>query len=332
MRVNEFELIKYIREITDSDVIPKDVVIPNGDDCFVFSFNGDAVVTTDTMVDGVHFLTEKFLPYDIGVKSAVSNLSDIASMGALPLYALTSIILPPFFELDFVLDVYRGMVDIFSKYNVYIGGGNVSRGRDFTISVTLFGKSNGKILKRSGAKEGDLIFVSGFVGDSSLGLEILVKKGKGVFLSDVESYLVSRHVCPIPRIELGLRILDFSTSCIDVSDGLIQDLEHILESSGVGGVVHLESIPTSQQYSIYISRQKIYGTLAEFFKYPLAGGEDYELIFTVPPPYEQEVYNISKELSVKITKIGEITNSRKLEIYYFDKKIEPEEYKGWKHF
>lgn len=333
MRVNEFELIKYIREITDTFKIPIDVIVPNGDDCFGFKFSGNEIVTTDTMVDGIHFLREKFSPYDIGTKSAVSNLSDIASMGGTPMYALTSLIIPPFFELEFVINFYRGLVDTFSNYGVYIGGGNISRGRDFSITITLIGKADNIILQRNGAKPGDIIFVSGNIGDSSLGLEILLKKGKGPHLSKVESYLVSRHTSPTPRISLGQKLVRIASSCIDVSDGLLQDVEHILESSRVGARIYLEKIPTSEEYSVYISREKQYDNLVDFFKYPLSGGEDYELIFTIPPNLKDKVITLSEELNLKITEIGEITqNSYDLELFYFNEKIEPKKYKGWKHF
>ncbi|MEN2998936.1 MAG: thiamine-phosphate kinase [Brevinematia bacterium] len=333
MRVSEFEIIQYIREITEVSGIPREVIIPNGDDCFVFGFNGKALATTDTMVDGIHFLSERFSPYDIGVKSAISNLSDIASMGGNPLYALISLIVPPSTELEVILDIYRGLVDTFSNYGVYIGGGNISKGRDLTITVTLFGNCSDVPLTRSGAKKGDLIFVSGFVGDSSLGLEILLKKGKGPYLSEVESYLVSKHISPTPRIELGKRLVGIATSCIDISDGLLQDIEHILNSSGVGAKISLEKVPISSEYSVYISREKRYSSLVGFFKYPLSGGEDYELVFTVPYNLKEKVLNISKELNVKLTEIGEITeNPGKLELFYFEERIDEKEYKGWKHF
>lgn len=332
MKMDEFKVIENIIRITDDMDIPDDVVISNGDDCFGFNFSGTLITTTDTMVDGIHFLVEKFSPYDIGVKSALSNISDISAMGGIPLYALVSLIIPPFFELEFILDVYKGMKDVFSKYNIYIGGGNISRGRDFTITLMLIGKVEGKAITRSGAKPGDLIFVSGSIGDSSLGLEILLKKGKGPHLSEIESYLVSRHINPSPRVELAQSLVGVATSCIDISDGFIQDLEHILESSGVGAQVFLEKIPTSSEYSVYISREKTYDNLVEFFKYPLAGGEDYELIFTVSPDFRDKVVEVSKNYNVRITEVGVITNSGVLELKYFDQKIDPKKYMGWKHF
>ncbi|MCX8028708.1 MAG: thiamine-phosphate kinase [Brevinematales bacterium] len=333
MKVDEFTLIEYIKEITDSYGIPKDVIVPNGDDCFGFvNKEGISIMTTDTVIDGIHFLKEKFSPYDIGIKSAIANISDIASMGGIPKYALVSLIIPQYFDLDFILDLYRGMVQVFIGQSVYIGGGNISKGRDLTISITIFGEVDKKPLTRSNAKPGDRIFVSGFVGDSSLGLEILLKQGKGPQLSEIESYLVSRHVLPPIRVELGLRIRNIATSCIDISDGLIQDISHIMKASKVGAKISLEKIPTSEQYSIYISREKRYNSLVDFFKYPLSGGEDYELIFTVPPNKVEEIGKISSELSIPLSEIGEITESNELELFYFNEKIDKVRYQGWKHF
>ncbi|MCS7299607.1 MAG: thiamine-phosphate kinase [Spirochaetia bacterium] len=333
MRIDEFELIEHIKNITNSLGIPEEVTIPNGDDCFGFrDCEGNTIITTDTMVDGIHFLKEKFSAYDIGVKSAVSNLSDISAMGGIPKYALVSLIIPPYFELDFILDVYRGLVDVFSKYNVYIGGGNVSRGRDFTITITLVGRSFGRLLERRGTKAGDKIFVSGYIGDSSLGLEILLKRGKGPHLSEIESYLVSRHVSPTPRIELGLKLKEIATSCIDLSDGLIQDVNHITQSSSVGARIYINKIPISKEYSVYMSKEKRYDSLVEFFKYPLSGGEDYELIFTIPSQDIDKVHKISLELDTPITEIGEITDGKEVELLYFDERIDERKYKGWKHF
>lgn len=333
MRISEFELIEYMREITESYGVPGDVVVPNGDDCLVFRFSGHVLLTTDTMVDGVHFISKKFSCYDVGVKSAVSNLSDVAAMGGYPLCALISLVIPQFLEVDDILDAYRGLCEVFSEYGVYVGGGNVSRGRDFTMTVTLFGKSPDTPLTRRGAREGDLIFVSGFVGDSSLGLEILLEKGKGPHLSSVESYLVSRHIHPTPRIELGQSLVGVATSCIDISDGFVQDIKHILDLSGVGARIFLENLPISAEYSNYVYEKKKCKRLAEFFKYSLSGGEDYELVFTVPPELEGKVLEMSGKVGVPVTKVGEITGSAgEMEIYYLGEKFDSSKYLGWKHF
>lgn len=363
MKLSEFEIIDKIRKLTEKN-ISNDVLVPNGDDCFVFKESGNILLTTDSLVENVHFIKKLFPPYSLGVKASAVNLSDIAAMGGTPKFALISLILTKDINEKWIENFYKGLTDTFSKYNVYIGGGNISKGNTLSITITLVGTSETTVLRRSGAKPGDIIFVSGTLGDSALGLELIkMKKNfnkkitnklneisekiqnklgfsitkKTIFKS--VKYLIERHTTPSPRIKLGKILSGIATSCIDISDGLLQDINHILKSSNVGAQIILEKIPLSDEYSLIITIQKYLESGKLDFrinttdlKYALSGGEDYELLFTVPEDKKEEVLKISKELNLKITEIGKIVEGNELELYLFLKKINRKLSKGWQHF
>ena len=356
--LGEFELIEKIKEITETKNYDDSITLPNGDDCFAFKGENHILITTDTLVEDVHFIKDTFPPYRLGIKGAASNLSDIAACGGIPKYALISLILPPELEVDWVLEFYKGLNYLFSKYTTYIGGGNISKGEKISITITLIGTTE-KPIPRSKAKPGDSIFITGTVGDSRLGLEILLSKQKPS--TNYKKYLVNRHLEPTPRIEVGQSIREISTSCIDISDGLIQDLNHILESSNTGAEIELEKIPISNEYMNYLKTKRNVNdkevkplevkplevkppeletleleTLElETLEYALTGGEDYELIFTVPPDKEEEVKRISEKLGVKITKVGKIKEDKGIKMLFRNKVMKPEEIlnkSGWEHF
>jgi thiamine-monophosphate kinase len=338
--LGEFELIEKIKEITETKNYNHSITLPNGDDCFAFKEKNNILITTDTLVEDVHFIKDTFPPYELGIKSAASNLSDIAACGGIPKYALVSLILPPELEVDWLLEFYKGLNYLFSKYTTYIGGGNISKGEKISITITLIGTAE-KPIPRSKAKPGDSIFITGTVGDSRLGLEILLSKQKPS--TDYEKYLVKRHLEPTPRIEVGQSIKEIATSCIDISDGLIQDLNHILESSNTGAEIELEKIPISNEYMSYLKRKndkevkppELKTLELKTLEYALTGGEDYELIFTAPPDKEEEIKRISEKVGVKITKIGKITESKGIKMLFRNRVIKPEEILnkyGWEHF
>jgi len=366
--IGEFGLIEKIKEITEPKNYDDSITLPNGDDCFAFKEKNNILITTDTLVEDVHFIKDTFPPYELGIKGAASNLSDIAACSGIPKYALVSLILPPELEVDWVLEFYKGLNYLFSKYTTYIGGGNISKGEKISITITLIGTAE-KPIPRSKAKPGDSIFITGTVGDSRLGLEILLSKQKPS--TDYEKYLVKRHLEPTPRIEVGQSIKEIATSCIDISDGLIQDLNHILESSNTGAEIELEKIPISNEYMNYLKTKRNVNdkevqplevkppeletleletleletleletleleTLElETLEYALTGGEDYELIFTVPPDKEEKVKRISEKLGVKITKVGKIKEDKGIKMLFRNKVMKPEEIlnkSGWEHF
>lgn len=323
--LGEFGLIDKIRK---SSAPPSpSVLVGIGDDAAVVNMRASAslLATTDMLIEGVHFDLSFTDFYSLGWKSAAVNLSDIAAMGGSPRFCLTSLGIPPFFSVKQIAGFYRGLTALLTAHRTaLVGGDTCSSPRGMTVSVTLLGEIEKKfVIGRGGAKPGDRIFVTGTLGDSSAGLELLMagarsqepearRKVKGVGRKDVYSELrtpyselVKRHLRPVPRVEWG-RALARSRcahAMIDVSDGLSSDLSHICEQSGVGAVIEAGKIPLSPQL------RKITAHLSKTpVRYALDGGEDYELLFTVPPEKTKKLRN----LGLPATEIGEITRTRKM--------------------
>ncbi len=282
------------------------------------------LVTTDLLLEGVHFGLEFIDPYRLGRKAVAVNLSDIASCGGIPRAFLVSLAIPPDAEVAFVRSLYLGMKEQAAEFGVSLVGGDTSRGKALMLSITLIGEAEERaIIYREGAREGDLIFVTGTVGDASLGLEML-KKGNR------DGELVKRHLAPTPRVREGQEIArqGLATAMIDISDGLAADFGHIAEASNVGGKIWLSRIPISEEY-----RKEVGGYSSDPYLFALTGGEDYELLFTSPPGQEGALQALAGEIGVPITPIGEIvTASQGLTIYKEDGKTYPVNAKGHDHF
>jgi thiamine-monophosphate kinase len=297
--IGEFGLIKAISQIADKG---PGVVMGIGDDAAVLRPSAGKVllVTTDLLLEGVHFQLEFTDPYRLGRKALAVNLSDIAACGGTPTAFLVSLAVPPETEMASVQALYKGMMEQAHLYGVSLIGGDTSRGKEWMISITLIGEVEERnCVYRHGAKPGDWIFVTGTLGDSALGLKMLKKGVK-------EGYLIERHLDPIPRVKEGGEIArqGLATAMIDISDGLIADLGHILEASGVGAQVYLPQLPLSVLYREHIQ---------QYYKNPyllaLAGGEDYELLFTAPVGRQEAIKKLAQDLGTPLTLIGEITEA-----------------------
>jgi thiamine-monophosphate kinase len=210
-----------------------------------------------------------------------------------------------------------------AEHEVSLAGGDTcASARGFVVNVTLMGEQRpDRVITRSGAREGDLIMVSGTLGDSSLGLELLQNGVR-------DGFAVGRHLDPTPRVREGRRLADMMlpTAMIDISDGLLADLGHILEQSGRGAVIELEKLPLSACMSDYLRDHCPGG-----YRFPLSGGEDYELLFTLPPERKEIVTGLFAGLGTRITKIGRITGSG-LEVISPDGAPFPLAAKGYNHF
>lgn len=297
--IGEFALIAAIKEMAAKG---EGVIKGIGDDAAVLRPSPGMVslVTTDLLLEGVHFNLEFIDPYRLGRKAAAINLSDIASCGGQPRAMLASLAIAPDTELAFVQSLYKGMLKQAQEFKVALVGGDTSRGEKLMISVTLIGEAEeAKIVYRSGARKGDLIFVTGTLGDAALGLQQL-KQGKR------EGALIQRHLAPAPRVKEGQAIAQqgLATAMIDISDGLVADLGHIAEANTVGAEVRLSDLPLSEEY-----RQKVGTYSHDPYALALSGGEDYELLFTCKPEKEQAVGKLAKELGIPITAIGEIVDA-----------------------
>ncbi|PIX21438.1 MAG: thiamine-phosphate kinase, partial [Deltaproteobacteria bacterium CG_4_8_14_3_um_filter_45_9] len=229
--IGEFGLINRIRKwITSSDPA---LVQGIGDDVAVIKMGAKALlVTTDILIEGIHFDRSWLDPYQLGRKSLAVNLSDIASMGGIPKYFLISIGLPKNLPLSFISSFYLGLKKEAKQFRVELIGGDTSLSQKIVINICLLGEGRKKdLLFRKGARVGDDLFVSGTLGDAALGLKILQEKGKIIGAEG----LIKKHLSPCPRVELGQTIAKhhWATAMIDVSDGLLIDTSHLLQESGV---------------------------------------------------------------------------------------------------
>jgi thiamine-monophosphate kinase len=322
MKKNEFELIKDIRGMF-SDLPVHGIGI--GDDA-AFIPRGSNLITTDTMVDGVHFLMDKVDLADIGYKIMAVNLSDIAAMGGSPETSLLTLGLPPSFTDAQFHRLMTGIHDSAILYRYSLAGGDIVRSGSLFITATLIGHPLKDPILRSGAKPGDIIYISNKVGDSAIGLMLL--KDKNSLKVKSPNYFLSRHLCPSPRLKLIEYLTQHYTirSCIDISDGVIGDLQHIAEESGVGYFLELNELPvSSDEIGKEFERDP-------FFFYDLAatGGEDYELLFTSSDTIEtMKVYD---HIGVTIKPVGRILESGE-HIGYFEKEFTPSDFKpGFRHF
>ncbi len=323
-RIGEFGLIESIKK----KIFSKDhqVLVNIGDDAAVIKSSTDRylVFTTDTLVEKVHFDLRYFTFEEVGWKAMTANLSDIAAMGGLPKYALVTIGLPQFIESEDVLSMYRGMKKIAGKYGCEIIGGDTIRSpRNLFVTIALLGEVEpGMFATRTGARKGDLICVTGNLGESQGGLEYLKKYGRDNLL------LVRKHLQPYPRI-LQARILIRSlnmTSLIDVSDGLSSELFHLIQENHLGAEVYEDKLPLSPSCKKLASILKLSPV-----SLALSSGEEYELLFTVG---REELHKIdSTKRQVTLSIIGEVVDqSESIRLVQSSGKVRELKKSGFVHF
>jgi thiamine-monophosphate kinase len=297
--IGEFGLINQIRRwMTPSDPALLQGI---GDDVAVIEMRGKVLlVTTDILIEGIHFDRAWIDPYRLGKKALMVNLSDIAAMGGVPKYFLISLGLPKNLSLSFISLFYRGLKEGTKRFQVDLIGGDTSLSQKIVINICLLGEGKrGELLFRRGVKVGNDLFVSGTVGNAALGLKILQKEG---FMGRPKG-LIEKHLSPSPRIELGQALARhrLATAMIDVSDGLLIDTTHLLEESGVGARIWEDRIPLSRSY-----RKWIHSYSKDFYQVALTGGEDYELLFTASPEKKEKISTLALSSKIPITWIGEI--------------------------
>jgi thiamine-monophosphate kinase len=297
--IGEFGLINQIRRwMTPSDPALLQGI---GDDVAVIEMRGKVLlVTTDILIEGIHFDRAWIDPYRLGKKALMVNLSDIAAMGGVPKYFLISLGLPKNLSLSFISLFYRGLKEGTKRFQVDLIGGDTSLSQKIVINICLLGEGKrGELLFRRGVKVGNDLFVSGTLGNAALGLKILQKEG---FMGRPKG-LIEKHLSPSPRIELGQALARhrLATAMIDVSDGLLIDTTHLLEESGVGARIWEDRIPLSRSY-----RKWIHSYSKDFYQVALTGGEDYELLFTASPEKKKKISTLALSSKIPITWIGEI--------------------------
>ncbi len=321
-KLGEFGLIEFIKEHNTKPKKHHNIYIDIGDDCFSFNShkNSKYVVTTDILIENIHFKTKWATATQIGQKAIEVNVSDIASMGnAKPLYAFISLGIPKSTSIKFVKELFSSIKKTCDKYEIHLSGGDTVCAKDITISVTLIGICYDKPILRTGAKNGDLIFVTGTFGDSCAGLEILSKGNKN--LKIYEKNLIKKHLVPQARLkEANLISQNIKvTSMTDSSDGLFKSIDLLTENKGA--VINLEKIPISKVLIKYANKN--YNKL---YNYALFGGEEFELVFTINKKDKNKLEKILPNASC----IGYINNNKVT--YLQNGKTKNIKYEGYKHF
>jgi len=271
----EFELIRRIRELVNSSQCIPDSVTGIGDDCAVYkiSENRFGLFTTDMSIEKRHFDLNYTSWYDAGYRSMTANISDIYAMAGRPVMAFISAGVPAHASEENVLESYRGMIDCANRHGVTIAGGDTVSSDSFLLGISLYGETSSPVM-RSGAEPGHFIYCTGSLGGSLLGLEVLKsREGAADFTESV-----MKHLRPEPYAGVEVILRDYSpSSMIDISDGLLSDLNHICEESGCGFELFAQSIPVSAEVESYCSGKSI-----DPLSYAMYSGEEYELIFTSP--------------------------------------------------
>lgn len=319
--MKEFDLIK--RYFAQGGHARKDVLLGIGDDCAITKVpeNQHLAVTTDTLISGVHFLPNA-PARSVAYKAVAVNLSDLAAMGAEPAWINLSLSLPDCDE-AWIDDFAKGLHELTEYYSVQlIGGDTVSGPLALTITAQGFVPPNSE-LRRSNAKPGDWIYVTGHLGDAGAGLDIL--RGNIEVPEEHRDYLINRHYFPTPRVMAGTALRRTANTCIDVSDGLVADLSHILEHSECGATVHVDRLPVSTALFDTVGAQQAY-------RYALSAGDDYELVFTVNEEQRGNLETSLQNANVKATCIGQITGGNgKVDLRLYDEKYELEDDAGYEH-
>jgi len=316
----EFELIKRLQATICAASAPYQsrCVLGIGDDAALMDVPAgrQLVACTDSLVEGVHFPADT-PPAAVGHKALAVNLSDLAAMGAEPAWFLLALTLPSA-DADWLDGFATGMSRLAGESGIFLAGGDVTSG-PLNICVTAMGLVEpGQALTRSGARPGDLVVVSGRPGAAAHALQVMRHGG----VADPSERAALDY--PAPRLGLGRALRGLATSCIDLSDGLLADLGHLLESAGVGAQVELKSLPCPRSMCSMPERER--------WPMQLSGGDDYELCFTVPSAKRSSVDDLAQSCGIELTVIGEITEGSGLVARQPDGSAYRPQTSGYEHF
>ena len=333
MILEEIGEFGFIKKISRGCLIRTENVIKAiGDDAAAFIPAPDqlTLITTDLLVERIHFLREAISGLDLGYKSLAVNLSDIAAMGGTAREAFVSIAIPDDCHLDYLQAIYSGIKNLAAEYDVNILGGDTTRSTvDLIINIVVQGTvSKEELLCRDAAKPGDVIFSTGFLGDSKAGLYLILNKIDAN--DETLKACLKAHRVPQPQLREGrfLAQQKGTHAAIDTSDGLSSDLAHITEESRVGARVFANKIPISRNLKDFCTRFDF-----NPIDYALSGGEDYTLLCTIAPDCADKVASaFEKEFKRPLFVIGEITANEQMELVFTDGETKPLIPGGWDHF
>lgn len=314
---SEFDLIR--RYLTGLGAVRRDVLVDVGDDCALLHVPADRelAVSIDTLVAGVHFLPDCD-PAALGHKALAVGLSDLAAVGAEPAWATLALTLPTSDE-AWLAAFARGLGDLAAHEDVRLVGGDLTRG-PLSLTVQVHGLvPRGHMLRRAGGQPGDLLCVSGALGDAGLALRHL-QRGE-----PVDAYLRQRLERPTPRVALGEVLRGVASAAIDISDGLLADLGHLLAASGCGARVELTRLPLADQVAGVVAANGDWGL-------PLAAGDDYELCFTLPAAHARELPVLAAAAGCPLTPIGTLEAQPELCLVLADGQPWQPQRRGYDHF
>jgi thiamine-monophosphate kinase len=319
MSIGEFQLID---EFFRQEMGAEGVTLGIGDDCALLQVpEGESLaVSMDTLVGDVHFPANAD-PELIAERALRVNLSDLAAMGANPLWFTLGLTMPKA-ERHWLQGFSTGLLRAAHSYEISLVGGDTTRG-PLSVTIQVHGSVNpSQALMRGNANPGDRVFVSGPLGDGAAALAVIRQQldvGKSAF-----DYFMGRYYRPTPQIELGKILRGYASAALDVSDGLISDLGHICNQSVVGAKLYLEQLPLSEPVNKLVDRAKA-------LDWALSGGDDYQLCFTVPPENVQPLQDKIKNKGLVMIEVGEIVSGGELQCYYRGKQVRVNA-KGFQHF
>ena len=324
--IDELSALERIRARFEN--VSKSVVLGIGDDTAAVRIHAKRLLlaTTDSQVEDVHFIKSLFSATDLARRSVAVSVSDIGAMGGIPKFFLASMGFSSQEDEAFLEELMDGFESGAKEFGLELIGGNLSSSNKIFIDITVLGEVEPKlIVRRNGAKPGDFLYVSGSVGDSALGQKLLVTSK----ISESDEYLIMRHKRPQPRLDLGRELARkrLASSMIDISDGLLLDLERISIKQGLGATIYLDRIPLSSNY-----KKRISDFSKDLYSIAISGGEDYELLFSSSKENEEAIQELSRIQKIKITKIGHITEQPSIHLLNKDGEEISYDDRGFVHF
>jgi thiamine-monophosphate kinase len=324
--IDELSALERIRARFEK--VSKSVSLGIGDDTAAVKIHPERLLlaTTDSQVEDVHFIKKIISATDLARRSLAVSASDIGAMGGIAKFFLASMGFSSREDEAFLEELMDGFESGAKEFGLELIGGNLSSSNRIFIDITVLGEVEPQlIVKRNGAKPGDFLYVSGTLGDSALGHKLLVS-GE---IAESDEYLIMRHKRPQPRLNLGRELAKkrLASSMIDISDGLILDLERITTFHGLGAIVNIDEIPISTYY-----KERISQFTEDTYFLPLSGGEDYELLFSSPGDKHEEIAELSRTLGIRISEIGCVTDKPPIRILSVDGKEIKTSERGYIHF
>jgi thiamine-monophosphate kinase len=324
--IDELSALERIRARFEK--VSKSVFLGIGDDTAAVKIHPERLLlaTTDSQVEDVHFIKKLISATDLARRSVAVSVSDIGAMGGIAKFFLASMGFSSQEDEAFLEELMDGFGSAAKEFGLELIGGNLSSSNKIFIDITVLGEVEPRlIVKRNGAKPGDSLYVSGTVGDSALGHKLLVSSKN----AEYDEYLIMRHNRPQPRLNLGRELAKkrLVSSMIDISDGLMLDLERISIKQGLGATVCVDRIPLSSNYM-----ERISDFSKDIYSIAISGGEDYELLFSSPKENEEEIQKLSRIQKIKITEIGQITEQPSIHLLNEDGKEINYDKRGFVHF